>query len=739
MAQKQRKSRHHAPPSAAKRSAPNQVFTTPAIHPAKPHWWQALWREAKDFSGFSKSGATYLWPRWLVLRAVGIVYLFVFGGIIVEGRALVGPAGVLPLASTLGQIRDMFPEFARAVLWAPSLFWLDTSNAMITALAWAGFAAAVAVVLNLWPRMSLFLCWALFVTFVSTWGRFSPAQIDRLIIETALLCIPFAPRGFRPGLGVHSPPHAFAVFTVRWLLFRLMVESGLVKITAADPHWRNLTAMDIMYETSPAPTVIGYWFYHLPHWFHLLEIAFTFVAELLGPLLAVFAGRRGRWFAFICWTLLQTGIQLTCNFGWLNVTAIALGLLLLDDQMLRSAADKLRLRSLSRFLSEKITQPVSQLRPAITWRTYALRTALGFHCYLTLPYFAEAAGLPRSFVTAPIFKPVDWFGGFWSANGYFFFAGFDSSHLQVDFEGSNDDGKTWRTYEYRHVPQRTDRTPPFIAPWFTRFETTLQIQGALTSEAPLLPVVAARLLARDPDVMNRFKRDPFSDEPPSVIRMRRYRMKYTDPETLRRTGHYWTKEFDADYAPAMYMNEDGEIAQFSLAKADAALQSRNFKSAFNEYEKQYEFGNLDAGYRLAFIHTRGLGVPRSPEKAHELFSQLADRGEARAMHQLGMCYEFGDGVPIDHRQATIWYRRAADRGLLHAIYALGTLAAKDRMVPRDDIEGLSLLLTAANRAAGDKALGDFILQDHPTQVSRITGRMTAVQIEQAKKRAEKRR
>jgi hypothetical protein len=413
--------------------------------------------------------------------------------------------------------------------------------------------------------------------------------------------------------------------------------------------------------------------------------------------------------------------------------------LLLDDQMLRSAADKLRLPSLCRFLSDKIAQPTSPPRAAIAWKTCALRIALGFHFYLTLPYFAEAAGLPRSVVTSPIFKPVDWFGGFWSANGYFFFAGFDSAHLQVDFEGSNDDGKTWRTYDYRHVPQRTDRTPPFTAPWFTRFETTLQIQGALTTEAPLLPIVAARLLTREPEVMNRFKNDPFSDEPPTVIRMRRYRMKYTDPETLRRTGHYWTKEFEADYAPPMYLTEDGDVAQFSLSRADAALQSRDFRAAFNEYEKQYEFGNLDAAYRLAFMHSRGLGVPRSPETAATLLLQLANRGETRAMHQLGLSYEFGDGVPVDHLQAAAWYKRAADLGLLHAIYALGTLSAKDRLTPRDDVEGLSLLLTAANRAAHDKSLGDFIREDQPDQVRRITGRMTAIQIEQAHERARRRR
>jgi len=52
--------------------------------------------------------------------------------------------------------------------------------------------------------------------------------------------------------------------------------------------------MDVMYETSPSPTILGYWAHQLPHAYHVFEIAFTFAAELVAPLLAVFAGRRGR-------------------------------------------------------------------------------------------------------------------------------------------------------------------------------------------------------------------------------------------------------------------------------------------------------------------------------------------------------------------------------------------------------------------------------------------------------------
>jgi len=51
------------------------------------------WRRLKEFLALG-GNATYLWPRWIVLRAVGLVYVIVFAGIIDEGRALVGPHGI---------------------------------------------------------------------------------------------------------------------------------------------------------------------------------------------------------------------------------------------------------------------------------------------------------------------------------------------------------------------------------------------------------------------------------------------------------------------------------------------------------------------------------------------------------------------------------------------------------------------------------------------------------------------
>ena len=698
-----------------------------------------VWRRVMDFAGLH-TDATYLWPRWLVLRAVGVIYIFVFAGIIREAQALVGPTGITPLDAFFGQLKAAEPSAFLAGLTAPSLFWLGHGAGAITVLAWAGLAAAVALVLNLWPRAALLACWAIFVSFTSTWRMFSPAQLDGLMLEVALLCVPWAPAGFRPGLGAQSPPRPLAIFMVRWLLFRVMFESGLVKLTAGDPHWRNLTAMEVMYETSPLPTVLAYWDHHLPHLWHLGEIVLTFLAELVGPVLAVFGGRRGRWWAFVFWTLFQIGIQLTSNFGWLNTASIGFGLALLDDQMLAAAATRFRRWWPARWLTPKPSagQPARSETRLTTWGWRTVALGLWIHFAFTLFYFAKACGVKVYDVAPTAASVVRWVSGFRSVKEYSLYASFDPVRYLVEFEGSNDGGRTWRTYRYRFLPQREDEMAGFIAPWFGRFEATVQIEAWVGRKSPVLAVVAARLLAREPEVMALFQNNPFPDRPPTLLRMVGSRLTFTEVAVWRQTRRYWRKEPAGDYLPPLYRTESGGIGQFSLEEGNVACAQQDFATARDIFARQYAAGYAAAGFRLADLWLRGLGGPADQRAAYGLFSELARRGEPGADYSLGLCHEYGLGVPVDEAQAAVHYRRAAEQGNLPAMLGLGSLYAMDRVVPRDDVEGLSWLLRAedqANRLPSDDPTARAVRERQGVLANRLKERMLPAQIEQARQRA----
>lgn len=613
---------------------------------------RAVWKQGLDFSGLGGE-ATYLWPRWLVLRGLGLIFILIFAGIADVGQVLVGPHGLVPLAGFFAELAQSQPGPIDSLLHAPSLFWISSSTGMIAAVTWLGLVAAIALTLNLAPRLALFACWLCLLSFVATWRGFSGTQLDQFMLETTLLAIPFAPAGLRPGLGHASPPRPIALFMMRWLLFRVMFESGLIKFIAGDPHWRDLTAMDVLYETSPFPTILGYWDHQLPHAYHVGEYLLTFAAEIAAPLLAVFGGRRGRWFAFGTWVVFQAGIQLTNNFGWLNTGSIALGLLLLDDQMLATAATRLRWSKLAgRFAATAPVAPPRSSAPSaiILFQRHGLRVALWLHFALTVGIFATTSGLPGDKFPLSLLEPLQTaFADFRSANPYTLYAALLPGRRTVEFEGSNDGGVTWRTYEFRHSPQHPDRICPFLAPWYPRFEATLQVEANRLIPSPLFGLVAAQLLHANPAVIALFAHDPFPDHAPTLLRTPVYQLTFTDLATHRQTGNFWNKRSDGFHQPLMAID-----AQDVITEAASPLDE----------------------LRL-----------------------MAERGNARAQNDLGQMYADGDGVPRDGAAAAKWLRRAADQDNPVAQSNLGLLYAKGTAVPRDEIEALAWFNLAA--AAGD--------------------------------------
>ena len=56
-------------------------------------------------------------------------------------------------------------------------------------------------------------------------------------------------------------------------MFKLMFQSGCVKLLSGDPTWRNLTALTYHYETQPLPTWIGWYAHQLPVWLQKISAA----------------------------------------------------------------------------------------------------------------------------------------------------------------------------------------------------------------------------------------------------------------------------------------------------------------------------------------------------------------------------------------------------------------------------------------------------------------------------------
>src|SRR6202140_3191296 len=303
-----------------------------------------------------------LLPRWIFLRALGLIYYSAFFSLVFQIRGLIGPRGILPAGEYLPALAE---RFGHAGYWyAPTVLWFSSGSHMLTGICWAGMIASVLLVLNLWPRGMLAICFVCFLSFVSAAQDFSAYQSDGMLLEAGFIAMFFAPPGWRPGGGEGRLPSRASLFLLIWEGFRIYLESGVAKIIGGDPQWRNFTALDEYYQNGPLPTWIGWDMQHLPHWFHAAT-AFGTLGLELGLVWMMFLPRRIRILCFFIVTPWQIGIILSANYTFLNYLVLALGFLLLDDRFLLHYLPGFWKRS---FLAAEVTKPLGESRVEKDWR-----------------------------------------------------------------------------------------------------------------------------------------------------------------------------------------------------------------------------------------------------------------------------------------------------------------------------------------------------------------------------------
>src|ERR1700704_3489741 len=94
-----------------------------------------------------------LWPRWIWLRALGLIFLSVFYSLAFQIEGLIGPDGILPAGEYLKELKEAEGPW-RALWGAPTLYWLGSSDRALMALVLLGASASTLLVLNVAPRVS---------------------------------------------------------------------------------------------------------------------------------------------------------------------------------------------------------------------------------------------------------------------------------------------------------------------------------------------------------------------------------------------------------------------------------------------------------------------------------------------------------------------------------------------------------------------------------------------------------
>ena len=90
---------------------------------------------------------SYILTRWLFLRLLGLIYLIAFASLLPQIKGLIGANGILPIADFLNAVRANYG--ADAYRLAPTLSWLNTSDAFLQLLCWGGILASILVIAGL--------------------------------------------------------------------------------------------------------------------------------------------------------------------------------------------------------------------------------------------------------------------------------------------------------------------------------------------------------------------------------------------------------------------------------------------------------------------------------------------------------------------------------------------------------------------------------------------------------------
>jgi len=470
-----------------------------------------------------------------------MIYFIAFASLWAQVIGLIGHNGILPARYFLAAARQQMGVTAYRLL--PSFCWFNADDWFLQFLCGGGTVLSVGLLLGVAPVPLLLTLWASYLSLVTVGRDFLGFQWDALLLETGFLGIFFAPLQIRPQFSRESRPSWIVLCLLKWLLFRLMFSSGVVKLASGDPAWRSLNALNYHYETQPLPNWISWYMYQLPVWFHRASTATMFAIELFVPFL-IFAPRRLRHAACALFIFLQLLIMATGNYAFFNLLTIALCILLLDDAVWVS--------SLKRWRSSEILPVIPASNPSPRWPAWITvplaAIVLSISLFLMLGGVRVRVNWPK-----PIEKFYGWVAPFASLNSYGLFAVMTTSRPEIVIEGS-DDGLSWHEYEFKYKPGDLARRPPWVAPHQPRLDWQMWF-AALGNyqDNPWFVNLCKRLLQGTPEVLGLLAKNPFPGAPPRLIRAVLYEYHFTDFATRRSTGRWWRREMKGLYCPVLQL------------------------------------------------------------------------------------------------------------------------------------------------------------------------------------------
>ncbi len=500
--------------------------------------------ESGSVSHEPASYSTYWLTRFVILRLLGIVYAVAFLVAINQVIPLIGANGLLPLGTYLKQVSDALGSAGAGFVRLPSVFWFGHSDTTLLTVAWIGFVLSCVVAAGYANAPLLTVLWFLYMSFVHAGQDWYGYGWEIQLTETGFLAIFLCPLLDMRPFPKRAPPMPVIVL-FRWLIFRIMLGSGLIKFHG-DKIWRDGTALYYYFQTQPIPGPLSRWFQFLPHALLKIGVWFNFLAELAAPWF-VFWPRLGRHIAGSLIVLFQLVIILSGNLSFLNWLTIIPALACFDDGFWA--------RILPRRLVHKAqtaANSAEESKPMLTtaWVVAGIVALLSIQPVLNM--------LSSEQVMNASFDPLE------LVNTYGAFGTVGQERLNVVFEGTIDDttgGKAnWKPYIYKYLPVLPDKRPPQIAPYQPHLDWQMWFAAMSTPDQyPWTYNLVWKLLHNDPGAISLFAGNPFPGSAPRYIRAVLYRYSFAKPGNPK--GLWWNRQRIGDWIPAVSVS-DPQLVRF---------------------------------------------------------------------------------------------------------------------------------------------------------------------------------